>query len=41
MAKKPTIADAQLILQLYDLRPRSGDAQGPHLVGRRIFPAER
>ena len=40
MAKKPTTADAHLILQLYDLRREAGDAQGPQLVARRILAAE-
>ncbi len=41
MAKKPTVADAQLILKLYDLAPRSGDAQSPPLVGNGFLPAKR
>ncbi len=41
MAKKPTTADAHLILQLYDLRREAEMRKARSLVRGRVLPAER
>jgi hypothetical protein len=38
MAKKPTVADAQLILQLYDLRRETEMRKARHWWGAEFFP---
>jgi len=38
MAKKPTVADAQLILKLYDLRREAEMRKARHWWGAEFFP---
>ncbi len=37
MAKKPTVDDARLILELYDLKREAGNAQGAAVVVGRVL----